>query len=173
MKNYVYIIYFSIIILMHLLILLLVLHWRKKNYHKFIHKTNRGIFLFIISFAMTIVVTLIGICIYSELDVAIRCVISYSLLTVAYFIVILYFMTFCIYIDGNYVVERYLFHKTKICLKEKNCSIKFYGSYAKINSKKSGKSISLRKKRIEGDLDSFIIKCRQIAYTDYDNKDYN
>ncbi len=159
-------------LLMHIFIILLALLWRKNRFRKCIHKTSAGIGLFIGSILLVIGES-IGLYFDNDINGILYSVIGYAFLSITFFVIICYFMTFCIYIDGNYVVKRSLLRKSKIYLKEKRCIIKLDGLTVRVISQKNGINISFYTKRIEGDWEYFIYKCKEIAYTDYDNKDNN
>ena len=153
-----------ILVIIHITSFLIAVIWRKKHFKKEIHSSKSGWFFLCFSTLSTCVLIF---CIYffkSEQPS------SYGLFfcICAFFpFLSLKFLCYCIFIHDDEVIEKNLFSKTKISLKDPNCIIDSSGvfgnpTFITIISSDGSNQIQFNSRTVEGNTILFVRTCEKI-----------
>lgn len=154
----------------HILAFALILIWRFKNNHKYLHTANVSLIIMAISALFGIFLPIGSLTFLNAGTEATKPVVLSFLLCPPILVAAMKYGCFCIYIDGKYVIKKTLFNTTSVDLKDSGTVIKDANYYIKGTIlgvvSKNNKSIMFTAGYIEGNVKQFMSDCKNIHNSD-------
>lgn len=156
----------SVLAVIQLLAYVVCIVWRKKKYRKGLHYSTAGFAALFLSAFFGIFLPIGGFTFLSGGEAGTNSLIFAVVFCPIALVISIKGICFCIFLEGNEVVKRTLFHETKIDLSDQKTSI--YDNepftitfYITVKSPRN-QTIRFNSRRIEGDLESFLKQCKKI-----------
>ena len=160
------IVFASLLAAFHIFVFLVIIVWRFKHFHKYLHTSHVCFIFLVLSTFIGVFLPVGGMTFLSDGTAGTKAVVISFLFCPPMLIVAIKYGCFCIYIDGDYAVKKTLFHVTQIDLKNPLTIIKDANVYFKFTVvgivSKDNESITFTAGYVEGNVALFMSDCKSI-----------